>query len=153
MQIILENGGGVYVFKGIEYGDKFDIIILYSGCDGSSTTRNNVQQLYQMKKWEELDEYIDLFKNDGCFRQQWCNGTNMREEIGDKRNGRYTYRDIAAEYKSVTIWNYLQNQEDGYEVYKDFSRSTTEIEVYNHGQRERELTESEVAEFGIPSQL
>ncbi len=48
MQIQLENGGGVYVFKGVEDedGDKYDLITLFSGIDGSSTTRNTVKQLY-----------------------------------------------------------------------------------------------------------
>ena len=50
-----------------------------------------MKQLYLKKRWNELEKFIgvfELFRRDGCYRKQWCDGVQVIESIGDRRHGR-----------------------------------------------------------------
>ena len=76
MKINFANGGGLYLFKGIQggvYSDMCDLTILFCGSGGNKNLREDVNNLYKIKKLQTLEKkytgYNGILTQTKCFRE------------------------------------------------------------------------------------
>ena len=139
MKVSLQNGGGLYRWE----NSTNTYFVFYAG--------SQPVQRANFEKNESLHDESTLMV-DGCYRYHSHNGDGLYECLGDKLNGRSSYRHFQNRkfLKMVGFWTRLQDIFDGYFITVDYRSCTSKFQVKKDGKVVKTLTDREVsALFGV----